>query len=139
MGSHDFCKELYKWAENWADSWRQILGQGSCHFIFNMVLLTMNSLFTLFENTIISSSFLKDNVARNTNLSRIIFFFLSVLWICFLTSVVSDKKSSPHPYLLGVPLYMPSHFCFAPFTIFTVSLACLILILMCLESEIYLN
>ena len=114
------------------------------YFIFNMGLLTMNSLFMLFENTIISSSFLKDNVARYTNLSWIIFFFFFQYFEyathCFLTSVVSDKKSFFFPLsLLGVPLYMTSHFCFAAFTIFTVSLDFIILILMCLEAEISLN
>ena len=39
-------------------------------------------------------------------------------------------------YLLGIPLYMTSHFCLAAFTVFTVPLAFIILILMCLESEI---
>ena len=74
------------------------------YFIFNMGLLTMNSLFMLFENTIISSSFLKDNVARYTNLSWIIFFF------SFSTLNMPPTVSWPLLFLIRSLFFPPSLF-----------------------------
>lgn len=60
------------------------------------------------------------------------FHYFEYVTHCLLASTVSDEKSV-FKKLLGVPLYMTSHLCLAAFTIFTVSLAFILLILVCLE------